>query len=456
MNSPLVATRNLGVLFFPAFDWAITPTHPERQERLLYTRDQLQEEGLFDIPGIREYRSRFATSQQLERAHFLLPGAEAVTTDSHLAAAGAAIAAARLVLSGRENRAFAMARPPGHHATRIVHGNRGFCNINNEAVMIEYVRDNFPRPDGKPLKIAIVDTDVHHGDGTQDLYWNDPYTLFISLHQDGRTLYPGTGFLEESGGPGALGKTINIPLPPETSDSGYLLAMRNAVLPILKDFQPDLIVNSAGQDNHFTDPLANMKLTARGYAELTSILNPDIAVLEGGYSIRGALPYVNLAICLALAGISASDEIREPAWNEKSARQRPEINEYIARLCDEVLQLYFHPPARPTEGKREGDHWKRRRQVFYDTDMLRENRNESWRICDDCAGVCSVETSSSRVPKALCVHIPRHACSKCAQEGRELAEAAKAAGKYSQVKLLDGNDILQDTLPETHDYFYEE
>lgn len=196
----------------------------------------------------------------------------------------------------------------------------------------------------RPLRVAVVDTDVHHGDGSQDVFWNDPHTLFISLHQDGRTLYPGTGFLHESGGPAALGRTINIPLPPETSDEGYLYAVEHAVLPILAEFKPDLVVNSAGQDNHFTDPLANMRLSAQGYAALNRALNPDIAVLEGGYAIRGALPYVNLGICLALAGLSAED-IREPGWTPASTRQRPEVAQYIARLCDQALDLYRRPPG---------------------------------------------------------------------------------------------------------------
>ena len=263
--------------------------------------------------------------------------------------------AARLVLEKKEDKAFALVRPPGHHSMRVVHGNRGFCNINNEAVMVEYIRDHYPHPDGRPLRIAIVDTDVHHGDGTQDVFWNDPHTLFISLHQDGRTLYPGTGFPQECGGPAALGRTINIPLPPETSDEGYLYAVEHAVLPILAEFKPDLVINSAGQDNHFTDPLANMRLSAQGYAALNKALNPDIAVLEGGYAIRGALPYVNMGICLALAGLSAED-IREPGWTPSSTRQRPEVGQYIAKLCDQIVELYRRPPAQPAEG-REEDGW---------------------------------------------------------------------------------------------------
>ena len=117
---------------------------------------------------------------------------------------------------------------------------------------------------------------------------------------------------------------------------------------MLEDFQPDLIINSAGQDNHFTDPLANMKLSAQGYAALNAALRPHIAVLEGGYAIRGALPYVNLGICLALAGLPATD-IREPGWTPEATRQRPEVGEYIARLCEQVRRLL--PPAQAAHGR---------------------------------------------------------------------------------------------------------
>ena len=432
------AVRSLGVVFFPAFDWAISPTHPEREERLLYTRDQLQEEGLFDLSGITEYPPEFARPSDLERAHFCLPDVAHVSTESHLASAGGAITAARLVLEKQEERAFALVRPPGHHAMRVVHGNRGFCNINNEAVMIEYIRDHYPHPSGRPLRIAIVDTDVHHGDGSQDIFWNDPHTLFISLHQDGRTLYPGSGFLTECGGPGALGRTINIPLPPNTSDEGYLFAIEHAVLPMLRAFQPDLVINSAGQDNHFTDPLANMRLSAQGYAALNRAINPHIAVLEGGYSIRGALPYVNLAICLALAGL-ATDDIREPQWTPDETRQSPKVTSYIDSLCDEVLALYTNPPSHPTEGREEKGYWVREKHIFYDTDMLREGQKEAIRLCPDCSGVMRIETSSERVSRSLCVLIPRHACARCREEGLALVREGEKSRRYTYVQLLCGD-----------------
>ncbi|MBF0482469.1 MAG: histone deacetylase, partial [Desulfovibrionaceae bacterium] len=326
----LKAKRKLGVVFFPAYDWAISATHPERQERLLYTQDQLREEGLFDIPGVTEYKPELASWLDVDRAHFCFPDVESVATQSHCVSAGGAIRAAKLVMEREADRAFALIRPPGHHAMKVVHGSRGFCNINIEAVMIEWVREHYGRK-----RVAIVDTDCHHGDGTQDIYWHDPDTLFISLHQDGRTLYPGTGFPMEAGGPRALGRTINVPLPPGTSDEGFLHVIDNLVLPILSDFKPDLIVNSAGQDNHFSDPITDMNFSARGYAVLSERLGPHLAVLEGGYAIQGALPYVNLGIALALAGLDYS-HVREPGLDPDKCRQSAKITEYIKEITPQI------------------------------------------------------------------------------------------------------------------------
>ena len=186
----LKAKNKLGLIFFPAYDWAISPTHPEREERLLYTQDQLKEEGVFDIEGITELKPDIASDVDVMRSHFCFPDVPSVTTESHMISSGGALRAARAVLDGEVDRAFALVRPPGHHSMKCVHGNRGFCNINNEAIMVEFIREHY-----KIRRIAIVDTDCHHGDGTQDIFWHDPDVLFISLHQDGRTLYPGSGHL---------------------------------------------------------------------------------------------------------------------------------------------------------------------------------------------------------------------------------------------------------------------
>ena len=173
------AKHSLALVFFPAFDWAISPTHPEREERLLYTQDQIFEEGLFDIDGIIQYKPDIATKEDIQRVHFCVPTEEAVTTESHLISAGGAITVANAVMNKKVDKGFALVRPPGHHSMRVVHGARGFCNINIEAIMLEYIRDTYGID-----RVAIVDTDCHHGDGTQDIYWHDPDTLYISVHQD--------------------------------------------------------------------------------------------------------------------------------------------------------------------------------------------------------------------------------------------------------------------------------
>jgi acetoin utilization deacetylase AcuC-like enzyme len=405
----LTAKSSLGVIFFPAYDWAISETHPEREERLLYTQDQFREEGLFDIQGITEYRPLRASDQDILRTHFCFPTVDDVCTESHRISAGGAIQAARLVMEKETQHAFALVRPPGHHAMKVVQGNRGFCNINIEAVMVEWIREHYGRK-----RIAIVDTDCHHGDGTQDVYWHDPDVLFISLHQDGRTLYPGSGFPNENGGPKALGKTMNIPLPPNTSDEGYLHALEQVVMPILADFKPDLVINSAGQDNHYSDPITNMCFSAQGYARLNELLKPDIAVLEGGYSIKGALPYVNLGICLAMAGCDYSS-VREPDYNPAQIQEPPDTLNYIKRLCRQLPDLYFYP--KPGAHEKEAGYFIREREIFYDTDNILENQREELRDCDQCSGVRFVKSRAGWKQACYGVELPWDCCPVCEQEG---------------------------------------
>nr|WP_321513098.1 histone deacetylase [uncultured Pseudodesulfovibrio sp.] len=435
----LKANNRLGIIFFPAFDWAISPTHPERQERLLYTQDQLREEGIFDIEGVREYKPDVATIEDVERVHFCFPEVASVTTRSHLISAGGAMKAADLVMEGERDCAFAMVRPPGHHAMKVVHGSRGFCTINIEAVMIEHIREKYGRK-----KIAIIDTDCHHGDGTQDVYWHDPDTLFISIHQDGRTLYPGSGFPQELGGPNAMGKTLNIPLPPNTSDEGFLMAMERIVMPILDDFKPDLIINSAGQDNHFSDPITNMNFSAKGYATLNEMLKPDIAVLEGGYSIQGALPYINLGICLAMAGVDYS-HVKEPNYNPDMIAQDPRTTAYIEKLCDQLPELYFNPPAfnAKKDGKQgmlSGDTFIRHKQIYYDTDGINEVQQETVTVCDSCRGLYKVETRADSGPLCLGVEVPIDACPACRSKGYQIVEEAQLKGTYRYMQMINRLD----------------
>ncbi|MBF0529719.1 MAG: histone deacetylase [Deltaproteobacteria bacterium] len=432
----LEVKNRLGIVFFPAYDWAISPTHQEREERLLYTHDQLREEGVFDIEGLNEYRPEVAKEEDVARVHFCFPDVTAVVTPSHLISAGGAIKAARLVMEKKEEKTFALVRPPGHHAMKVVHGNRGFCLINIEAIMIEYIREHYG-----PLRIAVVDTDCHHGDGTQDIYWHDPNTLFISMHQDGRTCYPGSGFPHEFGGPGALGQTINIPLPPTTGDEGFLYVLDHIVQPILNDFKPDLIINSAGQDNHYTDPITNMKFTAQGYALLNQRLNPDIAVLEGGYSIRGALPYVNLGIILAMAGLDYSF-VREPDYDPLALRSHPQIMDYIKTLSDEILNMYFNPKSEAQAGWEPGKEIIRNKNIFYDTDFIRERQKESIRLCEKCPGILKIETESTVNDLSVGIEVPLTACRSCAEAGLGLFEEALAEKRYLYTQFINRKDKI--------------
>jgi acetoin utilization deacetylase AcuC-like enzyme len=423
-------TPALGLIFFPAYDWAISESHPEREERLLYTHDQIREEGLLDLPQIKEFRPVAATSADVELVHVCPAGVEAVAAAPHLISCGGAITAGKLWAEGKAKKAFALVRPPGHHATLVVHGGRGFCNINNEAIMIERLR-----ADHGVRKVAIVDTDCHHGDGTQDIYWHDPETLFISLHQDGRTLYPGSGAFEEMGGPKAWGSTINIPLPPETGDEGFLQSVREIVRPILDEFQPDLVVNSAGQDNHFTDPITNMRLTALGYAEMSALIDPDVAVLEGGYAIQGALPYTNLAIIMSMAGLDWR-RVQEPMPKSGRPRTSPQALDYVSRLADVIHQRRLRPEPEKTGSRLQGGWWRRERRVFCDThpttremsacwpSYINEARREAVRDCPDCPGLMVLETSSEVCRGGRFARLPRGACPAC----RALAESVLDGG----------------------------
>jgi len=423
------AKNRLGIVFFPAFDWAISPTHPEREERLLYTQDQIFEEGIEDIEGVEFYNPIIAEEKDINRVHFVVPDVKSVVTQSHLISAGGAIKALQAVMQKEVDKAFALVRPPGHHAQRVVYGDRGFCIINVEAVMLERIRQEYGN-----LRVAIVDTDCHHGDGTQDIYWNDKDTLFISLHQDGRTLYPGTGFIEEFGGPAAYGYNINIPLPPGTGEEGFLYVLDNVVIPILEEYKPDIIINSAGQDNHYTDPLTNMNFTAQGYAKLNERLNPDIAVLEGGYSIEGALPYVNLGIILAMAGIDYS-RVREPDYDEEKLKQPKDITEYIKKLSEIVYNRWRNKDDLRLKEFKDVNYVKRPRRVYYDTDGILETQVQNFKICNKCSGVNTIESRSDRGYHIFAITIPRDACPNCIDEGYKLYK--NASSHYTNVYLQD-------------------
>ncbi|NMA92449.1 MAG: histone deacetylase [Firmicutes bacterium] len=414
-----VDKRPTGLVFFPAFDWAISPTHPEREERLLYTRDQLFEEGLMDLPQIREYQPRLAGVEDIARVHFCVPDVESQATEAHRIAAGGALTIADALMNGEIKNGFALVRPPGHHAMRVAHGNRGFCNINNEPIMVEYLRQKYGIK-----RVAIIDTDVHHGDGTQDIYWHDPDVLFISFHQDGRTLYPGSGFTHELGGPLALGTTLNVPLPPGTTDEGILYLLDQLVLPVIKEFKPELVINSAGQDNHYSDPLANMNFSARGYARLNQKLAPDIAVLEGGYSVETALPYVNMGIIMAMAGLDYSNLYEPDYRGEEFTESRGRLRR-LREVVEELRPIFLNREALVARAREKyGSVARRERRIYYDTDGIDEQQEERLYLCPDCPGLLTIDSRArhrgGQKNHIYAVSIPLQGCERCRQRGLEL------------------------------------
>lgn len=436
-GSSVELEKPTGLIFFPAFDWAISPTHPEREERLLYTRDQIFEEGIMDLPQIRQLQPRLAGDIDLARAHFCVPHVKAQATEAHLVAAGSALVIADSWQKKEIKNGFALVRPPGHHAMRFVHGNRGFCNINNEAVMVEYLRQKYGLK-----RVAIIDSDVHHGDGTQDIYWHDPDVLFISFHQDGRTLYPGSGFMDELGGPLARGTTLNVPLPPGTTDEGIIYVLEELVLPVLEAFEPDLIVNSAGQDNHYSDPLANMKFSARGYALLNEKLSPDIAVLEGGYSIETALPYVNMAVIMAMAGLDYTN-LYEPDYYRQNLKEDPRIKEVLQSVTARLKEVFDQRELLAEETRRTKEEFiKRSRRIFYDTDQIDERQEEELKICPHCPGYLATESQASGGRGRFSVYglaLFPQSCLKCQDEAKALyeKEARRHRGPYDHLYLQD-------------------
>lgn len=223
-------------------------------------------------------------------------------------AAGAAIAAVDAVVEGKFDAAYALVRPAGHHATRGDGG--GFCIFNNVAVAALHALEEHGL-----ARVAIVDWDVHHGNGTQDIFWRDDRVLAISIHQE--MLHAGGGgAVDEIGEAAGRGTTLNIPLPPGSGEGAYLAAMRQVVVPALDRFRPDLILVACGLDAASHDPLGRMMLHSESFRALTHLIRDAALRLcggrlafchEGGYSAAVA-PFAGLAIIEALAGISMGVE----------------------------------------------------------------------------------------------------------------------------------------------------
>jgi acetoin utilization deacetylase AcuC-like enzyme len=276
------------------------PGHPERPERA-EVMDAVA--GRWRAQGVEIVAPRTATREQLARVHtaeYLRRISETAgrataldpdtytSPESHeiaLLAAGAAIDAVERVMGTSHVAAVALVRPPGHHAEQD--RAMGFCLFNNVAVAAAHARAL------GAAKVAIVDYDVHHGNGTQHMFEADPHVLYVSTHQ--YPYYPGTGAAEEIGRDAGRGFTVNLPLDAGAVDEDYQAVFAGVVIPVLRQFEPDLVIVSAGFDAHERDPLGGMRLTTPVFAAMTGELRAVadeccrgriVAVVEGGYDLQ--------------------------------------------------------------------------------------------------------------------------------------------------------------------------
>jgi acetoin utilization deacetylase AcuC-like enzyme len=277
--------------------------HPERPARAEAVRDALLEAGIAERgtrleprPAKDEELVAVHSAAYLSQLERILPGRSGwLDPDTYYSpetwqvarvAAGSTSELALRALSGEFEQGIAVVRPPGHHATRD--RAMGFCLFNNAAVAAAAARA------AGAARVAIVDWDVHHGNGTQDIFWSDPTVLYASVHQF--PYYPGTGAPTEIGGGDARGTTVNVGLPAGSRDADYLAVFDHVFLPKLAAFKPDLLIISAGFDAFEADPLAGMRVTHAGFAAMAERLRfaaerwsegRMLAVLEGGYDLDG-------------------------------------------------------------------------------------------------------------------------------------------------------------------------
>lgn len=335
-----------GYTFHETFLLHVKAGHPESPDRLRTILRLLKDSGMVEalqlieaMPVSRELLDQVHARNHIELVRRIsVAGRGRLDPDTYLnpaswaaasLAAGGAVGVTHAVLHGQTDNGFALVRPPGHHATPR-HG-MGFCLFNNVALAARAALN------AGLERVLIVDFDVHHGNGTQDIFYDTSQVLFFSIHQS--PLYPGTGLAEDIGVGGGEGYTVNVPLPVGVGDDGYLAIFEAVLIPIARRYAPQLILVSAGFDAHWADPLAGMRLSVNGFARLIRILRELAAelcggrlvlVLEGGYNVD-ALSRAVLACFHVLHGVDRIDDPLGPS--PQAVRELPEgLIEQLRRL----------------------------------------------------------------------------------------------------------------------------
>ncbi len=332
--------------------------HPFKGDRFSNVMKLFEEEGLLRLPSVSLLKPEAVSMGDLLRVHdkkyvdliFRLAeenkpyDLETPVSPQILEAArlmvGGAIKAGKAIYDGKVERAVALGGGY-HHAGRNYGG--GFCLFNDVAVLVEVLREEYG-----VKRVLILDYDVHFGNGTSDIYYSDPEVLFISLHQDPRTIYPGTGFVEEIGEGAGKGYNVNVPLPPGTGDQTYLQALEEVFVPLAEEFKPEIVLANGGSDVHFADRLGNLGLTVKGFFKLSltivevaeRVCDGKLILLPGSGYNPTVLPscwYALTAGVVGLEKIGVTDPYEapvEPSWC------RPKVRKSVSEL-KRLLRKYW-------------------------------------------------------------------------------------------------------------------
>ncbi len=332
--------------------------HPFRGDRFVNAMNLFESQGLLKLSNVSSLRPSAAVKEDLLRVHdpdyvdliFRLGAAnrpydiETPVSPQILEAVmliiGGAFLAGKSIFEGTVERAVALGCG-FHHAGRNYGG--GFCIFNDIAIMVECLRQKYGLK-----RVMIVDHDVHAGNGTSDIYYEDRNVLFVSLHQDPRTLYPGTGFIQQIGRGAGSGYNVNVPLPPGTGDETYLYALREIVPPMAQEFKPELIVSNGGSDPHFADMLGSLALTVNGFLNISRTLaetsdhtcNGRIVLMPGSGYNPAVLPqcwYALTAGIVGLEGIEVKDPYTPPV---EPGHVRPKVEDTL-RMLKKLLRDYW-------------------------------------------------------------------------------------------------------------------
>ena len=344
---------NVALFYHPAYLEHVMGDHPEAAGRLLGILAALDARGITEndlrkpcaadpdlLAAVHDPRYIAALEKGAESGGGYWDADTYISPGSYKAAvmaAGGAVAAVDAVMTGEQRAAFALVRPPGHHA--LYNSAMGFCLLNNVAIAAHHTARKYGVE-----RVMIVDWDVHHGNGTQDLFYNSRNILFFTTHQ--YPFYPGTGAITETGEGSGEGYTVNVPLPAGVGDEGYIQVFDRVLVPLARRYKPQLVLISAGYDAHIADPLGEMAVSVAGFAEMAlkvRRLADELcegrvaAILEGGYNIEALAQSVVATIGMLGTASDAPQTKEEPEKRETmhadhTSRRAPDISNIIRQV----------------------------------------------------------------------------------------------------------------------------